>query len=100
MMWMLASAGLVATAGAGVATRSSSKTLPTVTTVAVTRGDLVQATSATGSLEAVTTVNVGSRSPAPFDAMRRLQHIVRKGQTLARLDPSLFRARLEQAGAN
>ena len=99
MMWMLASAGLVATAG--VATRSSSQATPKVTTVEVTRGDLVQAVSATGSLEAVTTVNVGSQVSGIVQTLYAdFNDLVRKGQTLARLDPSLFQTQVEQAEAN
>lgn len=101
MMWMFASVGLIATAGAGVATRASTAAKPTVTTVEVTRGDLVQAISAAGSLEAVTTVNVGSQVSGVVQSLfADYNDIVRKGQTLARLDPSLFRTQVEQAEAN
>jgi HlyD family secretion protein len=101
MMWMLASVGLVATAGAGVATRASTASKPTITTVEVTRGSLVQSVSATGSLEAVTTVNVGTQVSGTVQSLYAdFNDLVRKGQVLARLDPSLFAARLEQARAN
>jgi HlyD family secretion protein len=101
MMWMLASVGLVATASAGVATRASTAAKPKVTTVEVTRGDLVQAISATGALEAVTTVNVGTQVSGAVQALLAdYNDIVRQGQTLARLDPSLFQTQLEQAAAN
>jgi len=101
MMWMLASVGLIATAGAGVANRASSQATPKVTTVEVTRGDLVQAISATGTLEAVTTVNVGSQVSGSVQTLYAdFNDIVRKGQTLARLDASLFQTQVEQAEAN
>jgi HlyD family secretion protein len=101
MMWMLASVGLAATVGAGVATRASSSAQPKVTTVQVTRGDLVQAISASGSLEAVTTVNVGSQVSGTVQALHAdFNDVVRKGQVLARLDPSLFQTQVEQAEAN
>jgi len=101
MMWMLASVGLIATAGAGVATRASSSAQPRVTTVEVTRGELVQAISAAGSLEAVTTVNVGSQVSGIVQTLYAdFNDIVRKGQVLARLDPSLFQTQVEQAEAN
>jgi HlyD family secretion protein len=101
MMWMLASVGLVATAGVGVATRDSSQAKPKVTTVEVTKGDLVQAISASGSLEAVTTVNVGSQVSGIVQTLYAdFNDVVRKGQTLARLDPSLFQTQVEQAEAN
>jgi HlyD family secretion protein len=100
-MWMFASIGLITSAGAGVATRSTHQSKPQVTTVAVTRGDLVQSISATGSLEAVTTVNVGSQVSGTVQTLfADFNDIVRKGQTLARLDPSLFQTQVEQAEAN
>jgi HlyD family secretion protein len=101
MMWMIASVGLVATAGAGVATRASSSAQPKVTTVEVTRGDLVQAISAAGSLEAVTTVNVGTQVSGTVQTLYAdFNDVVRRGQVLARLDPSLFQTQVEQAEAN
>ena len=82
-------------------TRASSQVKPKVTTVEVTRRDLVQEISATGSLEAVTTVNVGSQMSGIVQTLYAdFNDIVRKGQTLARLDPSLFQTQVEQAEAN
>jgi HlyD family secretion protein len=101
MLWMLASVGLVATAGAGVATRSSATTKPKVTTVEVGKGRLVQAISATGTLEAVTTVNVGTQVSGTIQSLAAdYNDFVRKGQVLARLEPSLFQTQVEQAEAN
>src|SRR5512137_1116999 len=101
MLWMLASVGLVATAGAGVATRTSATTAPKVTTVEVSRGRLVQAISATGTLEAVTTVNVGSQVSGTIQSLHAdYNDLVRRGQVLARLEPSLFQTQVEQAEAN
>ena len=61
----------------------------------------MQATSATGTLEAVTTVNVGSQVSGIVQTLYAdFNDIVRKGQTLARLDPSLFQTQVEQAEAN
>jgi HlyD family secretion protein len=101
MMWTLASVGFVAAAGAGVANRASLQATPKVTTVEVTRGDLVQEISATGSLEAVTTVNVGSQVSGIVQTLYAdFNDLVRRGQVLARLDPSLFKTQVEQAEAN
>ncbi len=101
VLWMLASVGLVATAGAGVATRASTSARPTVTTVEVTRGRLVQAVSAAGSLEAVTTVNVGTQVSGTIQTLAAdFNDVVHKGQVLARLDPSVFQTQVEQAEAN
>ena len=67
----------------------------------VTRGSIVTQVSATGTLEAVTTVQVGSQASGAIESLYAdFNSIVRKGQVLARLDQSLFRAAIEQAQAN
>ena len=74
---------------------------PSITTEAISRGDIVSAVSATGTLEAVTTVQVGSQVSGSIDALYAdFNDIVKKGQLLARLEPSLFRSAVEQAQAN
>jgi len=84
-----------------VATRASTTARPTVTTVEVTRGRLVQAVSAAGSLEAVTTVNVGTQVSGTIQTLAAdFNDVVHKGQVLARLDPSVFQTQVEQAEAN
>ena len=71
-------------------------------TAAVDRGDIVDVVGATGALQAVTTragrlAGLGHH-PEP---RRRLQlRSCKKGQVIARLDPSTFEARLGQAQAN
>ena len=74
---------------------------PEIRTAAVTVGDVRQTVRATGTLEAVTTVAVGTQVSgvvswlgADFNSM------VRKGQVIARLEPSLLQAQVEQARAN
>jgi HlyD family secretion protein len=75
--------------------------LPEVTAEAVTRGPIVQTISATGSLGAVTTVQVGSQVSGAIESLHAdFNSIVRRGQLLARLDQSLFRSAIEQAEAN
>jgi HlyD family secretion protein len=75
--------------------------VPAITTEAVTRGAIVPTISATGTLEALTTVQVGSQVSGSIHALNAdFNSIVRRGQVLARLDPSLFRSAVEQAQAN
>lgn len=69
-------------------------------TVPIERGTVVSKVTATGTLSALVTVQVGSQVSG------RLQQIlvdfnspVKKGQVLAKLDPQLFQATLEQARA-
>jgi HlyD family secretion protein len=69
-------------------------------TAEVVRGDVVQAVACTGTLGAVTTVDVGSQVSGTIrDIPVDFNSIVHKGQVLARLDISLFEAQLEQARA-
>ena len=75
--------------------------VPDVSTVTVTEGDIVDTVGATGALEAVTTVQVGSQvSGIIQDLYVDFNSIVRQGDVIMRLDPSLFETQLEQARAN
>ena len=67
----------------------------------VDRGEIAEVVGATGVLQAVTTVQVGSQVSGTIQSLYAdFNSTVRKGQLLARLDPSLFEARLAQAQAN
>ena len=75
--------------------------VPEVTTVTVSRGVIADTVGATGTLEAVTTVQVGSQvSGIIMDLYADFNSIVRQGDVIARLDPSLFETQIEQARAN
>ena len=68
---------------------------------AVSRGDVVDTVGATGTLQAVTTVQVGTQVSGTISELHAdFNSLVRKGQVLARLDPSLFQTQIEQAKAN
>ena len=74
---------------------------PVVVTEAVSRGAIVSVVSATGTLEAVTTVLVGTQVSGAVEALNAdFNSVVRKGQVLARLEPSLYEAAIEQARAS
>jgi len=67
----------------------------------VDRGDILEVVGATGALEAVVTVQVGSQVSGTIqDLYVDFNSEVKRGKVLARLDPSLFQARLGQARAN
>ncbi len=79
--------------GRGEATR--------LVTTPVDRGDIADVVGATGVLQAVTTVQVGSQVSGTIkDLLADFNSTVRKGQVIARLDPALFQARVAQAQAN
>jgi len=70
-------------------------------TVGVSRGTVVDAVATTGTLEAVTTVQVGTQVSGTISWLGAdFNSTVRKGQVIAKLDPSLFEAQVAQAQAN
>jgi HlyD family secretion protein len=91
-------------AGAAVAYRhhlASQKSSLRFETAKVDRGRIAAKVTATGSLSAIVTVQVGSQVSG---TLRRIlvdfNSPVRKGQLIARIDPQLFEAAYEQAKAN
>ena len=69
-------------------------------TTAVERGDIRVAISATGTLSAISTVTVGSQiSGQVTDILVDFNSQVKKGDVLARIDPSTYNAQIEQGTA-
>jgi len=94
---------LLAVVGGGVGAwyTQRGKTEIQVTTAPLSRGDIVDTVGATGTLQAVTTVQVGSQVSGNIQWLGAdFNSIVKKGQVIARLDPSLFDAQLQQVQAN
>jgi len=94
---------IVAAIGAGAGAYYIRRGAPEmqVMTAPITRGDVVDTVGATGTLQAVTTVQVGSQVSGNISWLGAdFNSIVKKGQVVARLDPSLFEAQLEQSKAN
>ena len=82
-------------------TNQSDEFIPDITTAEVTVGDIVDAVGATGTLEAVTTVQVGSQVSGIIQELNvDFNSIVREGDVIMRLDPALFESQTEQARAN
>jgi HlyD family secretion protein len=93
---------LAAIGGAGGAyyMRKSTKE-PEVRTAQITRGDVVDAVQATGTLEAVTTVQVGTQVGGIVQELYAdFNDIVKKGKVIARLDPTILDTQIEQQRAN
>ncbi len=69
-------------------------------TATVERGDIRVAISATGTLSAISTVTVGSQiSGQVTDVLVDYNSEVKKGEVLARIDPSTYEAQIEQGNA-
>src|SRR3982751_1125681 len=70
-------------------------------TARVERGNLCNTVTATGALQAVTTVQVGSQASGTISALYAdFNSTVKKGQVVAQLDPSVMQAQVQQAVAN
>lgn len=70
-------------------------------TAKVERGNLRNSVTATGTLQAVTTVQVGSQASGTISSlMADYNSVVKKGQVIAQLDPSVSKAQVDQARAN
>jgi len=70
-------------------------------TDAVTRGEIRTAISATGTLSATATVDVGTQVSGILQTVDvDYNDAVKKNQVIARIDPSTYQARLDQANAS
>ena len=70
-------------------------------TAKVERGSLRNTVTATGTLQAVTTVAVGSQASGTISSlMADYNSVVKKGQVIAQLDPAVSKAQVDQARAN
>jgi len=74
---------------------------PQFGTEKVSRGDIVMTVTSTGTVNPVTTVLVGTQVSGTIKEIYvDFNSAVRKGQLIARIDPSLFDAQVNQARAN
>ena len=110
--WMKAKAGgkkrlLIALAAAGLLSLAAfyfwggRTSAAEYMTAKVEKGNLRNTVTATGALQAVTTVQVGSQASGTISALYAdFNSTVKKGQVIAQLDPSTMQAQVEQARAN
>ncbi len=78
--------------------QQSAEKAPEFTTTPVTKGDVIQTVSATGTLQAVTTVDVSSQISGNVAKLYvDWNSPVKKGQVLAEIDPSNYQTALKQA---
>ena len=94
--------GLVAIVGfAGFAFWSNGASAAEYMSAKVERGNLRNSVTATGVLQAVTTVQVGSQASGTISAIYvDFNSLVKKGQVVAQLDPATAQAQVQQARAN
>jgi len=93
--------GVVLLAGAAYYFWGGNSSAAQYMTARVDRGNLRNTVTATGTLQAVTTVQVGSQASGTISNLYAdYNSVVKKGQLIAQLDPSVPKAQVEQARAN
>ena len=97
---MLSLGGVALLALAGIYFWGNKSTAPVYMTAKVERGNLRNTVTATGALQAVTTVQVGSQASGTISALYAdFNSAVKKGQVVAQLDPAVSKAQVDQARA-
>src|SRR5262244_1177738 len=92
---------LVVTIGALTAFKFEAAKSPQYFTEQVQRGDIQNVVQATGTINAVTTVQVGSQVSGTIQTLfADFNSHVKKNQVIAQIDPSLFQGALLQAKAD
>lgn len=93
--------GLAALTGAGfLLTQNDAQDRPRYRTATVERGDLTVKVTATGQLQPMTQVDVGTEVSGTIERVDvDFNDRIRRGQVLARLDPQQFQARQRQSKA-
>jgi HlyD family secretion protein len=102
LRWGAASIAVVALAsGAFFWTRAPAPPSVSYQTAALDRGPIVARVTASGTLSALVTVNVGSQISGRVDSLHAdFGSRVSQGQVIATIDPALFRAAVAEAKAN
>lgn len=91
---------IVAAVGIGYASSTRGTEKAKFRTASIDHGPITQVVLASGTLQPVTTVNVGTQvSGTVLERHADFNDHVRKGQVLLRLDPANLQARLRQSGA-
>lgn len=94
-------AGLLIAIVALTAFKFESKKAPQYFTERVQQGDIQDVVQATGTINAVTTVQVGSQVSGTIQTLYAdFNSHVKKGQVIAKIDPSLFQGAVLQAKAD
>ena len=98
--WLIATLVVVAI-GVFAAFQFKGEDKPQYFTAKVDRGDIRQVVEATGTINAVTTVQVGSQVSGTISHLNAdFNSRVKQGQVVAQIDPSLFQGTLLQAKAD
>jgi HlyD family secretion protein len=100
-IWILSVLAVAVAIGGYVFFSGERKTPIRYKSVPIQRGAIVSAITATGSINPMTTVQVGSQVSGMIESLHAdFNSSVTKGQVVARIDPFPYRAKRDQASAN
>jgi HlyD family secretion protein len=103
-LWIVVGLGVLIGGAIGVwkwRQHAAASAVPRYDTVAVDRGPIVAKVTATGTLSALVTVQVGTQVSGRIKEINvDFNSPVKKGQVIAKIEPALFAAALESARAN
>ncbi|TAN40090.1 MAG: efflux RND transporter periplasmic adaptor subunit [Nitrospirae bacterium] len=98
---LVAAVLLVVVMGAGYVLLKKDNAVQKFRTEKVVKGDIIEAVTATGTVNAVTTVLVGTQvSGTVRQILADFNSPVKKNQLIAEIDPATFEAQVEQSRAN
>ena len=100
-VWIAAALVILGAGGYYWRQRNLAQQVPKYETTLVDRGPITAKVTATGTLSALVTVQVGTQVSGRIEKILvDFNSTVKKGQVIAKIDPLLFQASLEQAQAN
>ena len=98
--WILAALGIVVVGGVGFALVRNGKESVKWRTVEMKRGDVTQRISATGTVNAMVQVAVGTQVSGVISALYAdYNSLVKRGQIIAQIDPTVWETQLKDAQA-
>ena len=101
LLWIAGSSLLIAAGSAYYVGVDVSAAPTQLTFDTVSRGDVVATVEATGTLQPLDTVQVGTQVSGTIMTIGTdFNQIVKRGQVLATLDPAIYRSQIDQAKAN
>src|ERR1039458_8633630 len=98
---VMVAAGAVIAGGVWYFIKRGNNDTPQYQTTTVTRGDLTQVVTATGTLNPVVNVTVGSQVSGRISTLNvDFNSIVKSNEVIAEIDPSTYQAAVEQSTAD
>src|SRR3989338_8016199 len=92
--------GLLIAVLAGIVYVRRGEPVPKYKTIKIERGDITASVSATGKVNAVVTVQVGSQVSGTIQRLfADFNSRVKKGEVIAQIDPAILKVQVEQAKA-